>query len=311
MQGYFSKLKLSIPKEIASGIFYALTGQEPRLVQFGDFVANVSAILKGSYSQRAAFLCKVCSRDQSTVKLQFLKIILLWFMKVILTSECAKTIFPQSCKFKISAEGSQCMIMHLLSSMRKDSSVEITVDEGMSLDGLERWLTATPLAVQIFETIFAFIFYYRVIIKGTTMPSDILNYFGIEMDPESGKVIPDRLLLPLKIQHPIFRESFDSELLNQSLLMLLNSYLPHTLRGRFSPLFSSIKHGESFSTFCKLLIGCEGPTLLVLRDKNGHTFGGFASIKWQIDPSFRGELNPHPLHYIALHCVTSFIYTST
>lgn len=291
MQEYISKLKLSIPKEIASGIFYALAGQEPRLVQFGDFVANASAILKGSYSQKATFLCEVCSQDPSMVKIQNLKIILLWFMKVILTSECAKTIFPQSCKFKISAEGSQRMIMYLLSSMREDASIEMTVDEVVSLDRLERWLTATPLAVQIFETIFAFVFYYRVIIKGTTMPSDIMSYFGIEMDPESGMVIPDRLLLPLKIQHPLFRESFDSELLDQSLLMLLNSYLPHTLRGRFYPLFSSIKHGESFSTFCKSLTGCEGPTLLVVRDNKGHMFGGFASAKWQIDPNFRGELN--------------------
>jgi hypothetical protein len=288
LQGYITKLKLSIPKEISIGIFYALTGQEPRLVQFGDFVANTSAILKGSYAQKSKFLCKVCSQNSSSVKLVNLRVLLLWFMKVILTSECTKTIFPQSCKFKISAEGSQCMIMHLISSMRVDPSSEIAPDEVASLDHLERWLTATPLAVQIVETTFAFIFYYRVIIKGTAMPSDIMAYFGIEMDPESGRVIPDRLLLPLKTQHPLLRQSFDSVLLDQSMLMLLNSYLPHTLRGRFYPLFSSNQHGESFSTFCKSLLGCEGPTLIVVRDKEGHVFGGFASTKWQMDPNFRG-----------------------
>lgn len=209
-------------------------------------------------------------------------------MKVILTSDCAKTIFPQSCKFKISAEGSERMITYLMSPMREEGCVDMAADEMISLDTLEKWMTTTPLAVQILETIFAFIFYYRVIIKGTAMPSDIMAYFGIEMDPETGKVIPDRLLLPLKIQHPLFRETFDSELLDQSLLMLLNSYFPHTLRGRFYPLFSSSKHGESFSTFCKSLLGCEGPTLLVVRDRKGYVFGGFASTKWQVDPSFRG-----------------------
>ena len=223
------------------------------------------------------------------MKLLHLKVLLLWFVKVILTSECAKTIFPQSCKFKVSAEGSQRMVMHLLSSMRENPSVEITADEVVSLDGLERWMTATPLALQIVETTFAFIFYYRDIIKGKSMPSDIMSYFGIEIDPESNKVIPDRLLLPLKTQHPLFRETFDSELLDQSLLMLLNSYFPHTLRGRFYPLFSSIKHGESFSTFCKLLLGSEGPTLVVVRDREGCVFGGFASLQWQIDPKFRGS----------------------
>lgn len=289
-QGYISKLKLSIPKEITIGMFYALTDQEPRLVQFGDFIANSSAILKGSFSQKCTFLCKVCSQDQSMMKLQNLKTLLLWFMKVILTSECAKTIFPQSCKFKVSGEGSQRMVAYLISPMRENPGVEIAAGEEVSVDDLERWMTTTPLAVQIVETIFAFIFYYRVIIKGTSMPSDIMAYFGIEMDPESGRVIPDRLLLPLKIQHSLFRETFDSELLDQSLLMLLNSYFPHTLRGRFYPLFSSIKHGESFSTFCKSLLGCVGPTLLVVRDREGCVFGGFASTRWQMDPNFRGEL---------------------
>lgn len=230
----------------------------------------------------------MCSQNSSVLKLQQLRVLLLWFMKVLLTSECAKVIFPQCCNFKVSAESSQCMITHLLAPMREDPSVEISADEAASLEKLERWMTTTPLAVQILETIFAFLFYYRVVIKGTSMPSDIMAYFGIEMDPESGKVVPDRLLLPLKIQHPLFRETFDSELLDQSLLMLLNSYFPHTFRGRFFPLFSSSKHGESFSTFCKSLLGCAGPTLLVVRDRKGHVFGGFASAKWKVDPNFIG-----------------------
>ena len=120
------------------------------------------------------------------------------------------------------------------------------------------------------------------------MPCDLLAYFGVELDPETDKVIPDRLLLPLKIQHPLFRESFDSELLDQSSLMLLNSYFPHSIRGRLYPLFSSVKHGQSYSTFCKALIGCNGPTLLVIRDKEGYTFGGFASTSWHYDPNFIG-----------------------
>ena len=235
-------------------------------------------------------MCKVCSQNSSTLNLLQLKSLLLWFMKILLTSECAKTIFPQSANFKISAEGSQRMISHLLCSMRENPEAEISSSETVPLDKLEKWMTATPLAVQILETIFSFIFYYKFLKKGTSMPSDLLAYFGIEINPESGKVIPDRLLFPLKIQHPLFPEAFDSELLDQSSLMLLNSYLPHTLRGRFFPLFSSLKHGESFSTFSKMLLGCKGPTLVLVRDKAGHVFGGFASTSWRIDPNFTGLL---------------------
>ena len=288
VQQYISKLKLSISKDVGLGIFFALTGKEPRLVQFGDFVFNTSAILKGSYYEKATFLCKVCSQNPSMLNVQQLKSLLLWFMKVLLTSECAKKIFPQSSKFNISAESSQRIITYLLSSMRENSSTDISANENISLDALEKWLVSTPLSVQILETIFAFIFYYRVLMKGTSMPSDLMSYFGIELNPESGKVIPDRLILPLKIQHPLYRETFDSNLLDQSSLMLLNSYFPHSLRGRFYPLFSSIHHGESFSTFCKLLMGCTGPTLIVIRDREGYTFGGFASTSWHIDANFTG-----------------------
>lgn len=288
MQQYFSKLKLSISKEVGLGIFFALTGKEPRLVQFGDFVANTSAILKGSFTEKAGFLCKVCSQNPSAVNLTQLKSLLLWFIKVLLTSECAKKLFPQSTKFDISAESSQRVVTYMLSTMQKNPNTDLSPNETASLDDLEKWLIATPLAVQILETIFAFIFYYRVLMKGTSMPSDLMSYFGIELNPESGKVIPDRLILPLKIQHPLFRETFDSKLLDQSSLMLLNSHFPHTIRGRFYPLFSSAHHGESFSTFCKLLMGCAGPTLIVIRDKIGHVFGGFSSVKWQVDPNFTG-----------------------
>ena len=288
IQGYVSRLKLSIPKDVSMGIFFALTGQEPRLVQFGDFITNASAILKGSFSQKATFISKVCSQKSSLLNLQQLRVLLLWFLKAIFTSDCAKTIFPQSCNFKISAETSQRMVTYLMAPMREDPNAEIGPNEVVTLEALEKWMTATPLAVQILETTFAFIFYYRVIVKGTSMPSDIMAYFGIEIDPETGKVIPDRLLLPLKIKHPVFHETFDSDLLDQSMLMMLNSYFPHSLRGRFYPLFSSTKHGESFSTFCKALLGCAGPTLLVVRDRGGHIFGGFASSSWQIDPNFTG-----------------------
>ena len=288
MQQYISKLKLSIPKDVGLGIFIALTGKEPRLVQFADFVSNTSAILKGSYSEKASFLYRVCSQNSSTLNLYQLNSLLLWFMKILLTSECAKKIFPQSSNFGISAESSQRIIAYLLSTMREDPSTELSSTENISLDSLEKWLVSTPLAVQIFETIFAFIFYYRVLMKGASMPSDLMSYFGIELNPESGKVIPDRLILPLKVQHPLFRETFDTKLLDQSSLMLLNSYFPHSLRGRFYSLFSSLHQGESFSTFCKLLVGCTGPTLLVIRDKNGYIFGGFASTSWNIDPNFYG-----------------------
>ena len=266
------------------------------MVEFGDFIANTSAILKGTISQRSTFLCKVCSHDPSILSLQQLSSLLLWFLKVLLTSECAKTVFPQTTSFSISAESSQRMVSYIMNSLQECAA---PASKTLSSEDLEMWLSRQPLAVQIFETIFAFIFYHQTILraKGTSMPSDLLTFFGIELHPESGDMVPDRLLLPIKIQHPIYRETFSSDLLDQSSLMVLNTFFPHNVRGRFYPLFSSLKHGESFSTFCKMLIGCSGPTLLVIRDKGGHVFGGFSSTKWHCGPNFIGTC----IHYVGDH----------
>jgi len=292
IQRYISKLKLSISKEVASGVFRALSNPDLKLVQFADYVQNTSAILKGSVAQKATFICKVCSSDSTRVDVIQLRSLLLWFLKILLTSECAKTVFPQSSFFKASSDGSQLILLYMFESLKDDVPASTVVESAscstVSAQALERWLTSTPLIVQILETTFAFLFYHQLLKKGKAIPADILLFFGVELYPDTGRVVPDRLLLPLKVQHPLFKVTMDSDLLDHSSLMLLNSYLPPTIRGRYYPLFSSSKHGESFSTFCKTLVGCAGPTLVVVRDEDNHVFGGFASIPWKFDPNFTG-----------------------
>ncbi|KAI1904565.1 hypothetical protein AGOR_G00006940 [Albula goreensis] len=53
-------------------------------------------------------------------------------------------------------------------------------------------------------------------------------------------------------------------------------------------LFSTRLHGESFT---RMVSSCtrRGPTLLLLRDSDGHQFGGFASHSWDIKPQFQGD----------------------
>ena len=251
-------------------------------------------ILKESFSQKSAFLCKVCSRDTSRQNLLQLRELLLTFVGVLLTSECAKKVFPQCSLFKVSSESSPRMISYLIHLLEEKTNTSVAAETAasaatLSADSLEKWMTATPLVVQILETVFALLFYHQLIVNERLVPYD-LTIFGVESNPETGQVVPDKLILPLTVQHPIYRVTFESEILDQNLLMLLNSYIPHGVRGRYYPLFSSLKHGESFSTFCKVLVGCASPTLLVVRDKDGHIFGGFASTSWRFDPNFTGDL---------------------
>ncbi|KAG9338106.1 hypothetical protein JZ751_027077 [Albula glossodonta] len=76
-------------------------------------------------------------------------------------------------------------------------------------------------------------------------------------------------------------------LLDLPLLLFLFPQLPdHSVSWRL--LFSTRLHGESFT---RMVSSCtrRGPTLLLLRDSDGHQFGGFASHSWDIKPQFQGD----------------------
>ena len=72
-------------------------------------------------------------------------------------------------------------------------------------------------------------------------------------------------------------------------VLFLNAILPSELQGEWRLIFSNALHGDSFSQLAKILEG-RGPSLLVLHDRQGHVFGGFASQPWHISPKFYGEL---------------------
>jgi len=75
--------------------------------------------------------------------------------------------------------------------------------------------------------------------------------------------------------------------LSLSSIMFLNSALPEELRKEWRFLFSSRIHGESFSSLLGTIVD-KGPSIIVIKDQNGHIFGGFASTSWAVSPKFTG-----------------------
>lgn len=200
------------------------------------------------------------------------------FSTAILTSQCAKVTYPHILDWSFRTDSLRYLVSHLVESLKENKTSEKQPD-------LEAWLQSCSLAQRIFDVGFAFCF-YREALSSTPTPPDIKNYLGIETSSAGASI--ERLLVPQKVQHPLIRESFESSLLDQSSLMLLTSYLPFEVRGTLYPLFSSVHHGESFSTFCKQLVD-KGPTMVVVRDNGGHVFGGFAATSWQFNPQFTGS----------------------
>ncbi|XP_021026682.1 MTOR-associated protein MEAK7 isoform X1 [Mus caroli] len=71
-------------------------------------------------------------------------------------------------------------------------------------------------------------------------------------------------------------------------VIYLSSHLAPEHRQRWRLLFSTQLHGQSFSQLCSHITS-QGPSLLVLEDRDGYVFGGFASCSWEVKPQFQGD----------------------
>ncbi len=96
-------------------------------------------------------------------------------------------------------------------------------------------------------------------------------------------------------------------LLNIPLLMFLSPQLPAGHSAPWRLLFSTNKHGESFT---KLVGICKnrGPTVILVKDTKGHIFGGFASQSWEVKPQFQGEFGKKKKHIVL--CITINVSSS-
>ncbi|GBF95254.1 hypothetical protein Rsub_08285 [Raphidocelis subcapitata] len=77
-------------------------------------------------------------------------------------------------------------------------------------------------------------------------------------------------------------------LLRPEWVWLLAPGLAPDLRREWRLLFSSARHGASFSTLLARL-GDAAPTLLLVRDSGGHLFGGVAHAPWRRSGAFFGD----------------------
>lgn len=138
---------------------------------------------------------------------------------------------------------------------RKASFSKDTQTQIIELDALENWFIYQPLLESMMKDVFSFCFQINLSNSTHLLPS-----------------IPPDSKTALSMQHILF----------------LNSALPHDFRTIWRPLFNTQIHGESFSK----LVGAipnQGPTMIVVWDKSGNIFGGFAASSWKVGPKFYGK----------------------
>ncbi|GIL71803.1 hypothetical protein Vretimale_766 [Volvox reticuliferus] len=107
--------------------------------------------------------------------------------------------------------------------------------------------------------------------------------------PEAAAAGTDPLRLPALLQlgklHPC------ATLLQPVWTWALASRLPPAQRVEWRLVFSSQRDGKSFNTFFSRISAAAGPTLLLLRDKAGGLFGGYASQPWTKSGTYFGDVS--------------------
>ncbi|KAK7481687.1 hypothetical protein BaRGS_00027060 [Batillaria attramentaria] len=274
-------------------------GQHEGEVDHHHFSHHLAAILKGGVREQAVLLTSLCSPDHDYVipehLVKFVSSMVQSYEK-ILAAHCRQY---QSWMFAPSGNSHRKLALYMLedlfstgSSKDRDFSLpEVPKNATYSTDDIEMWIPRCPLFQQIFHEVFHGCFRLY-----ETDPSDVIFH------------------------HPRIPQVCDTNwsrvgtILDLPSVLFLNASLPAALQGEWRLLFSNSLHGDSFSQLIKMIDG-RGPTLLVLRDQQGHMFGGFASEPWSINSKFYGDdrcflFRTHPNYglYMATGYNTNFMY---
>ena len=267
--------------ELVTAIFNALREQHPpsgkpgggkqeapHQVSFTSFVQNISSILKGSLEQKSQFFLSMVNTSIRNLEKTLLDI-----FECVLQSPKSLTHLPEIHHWPANSSSLKSLVSFLTQSLKLSTEAESDAHV-LTRSELEGWLASSSIPLHLLQIVVSLAFLSHHL-------SDIRVYMGSEE-------CPDQLLIPAKIVHPLLKEKFSSTLLDHATATLINSAIPFEHRGVWYPLFSSRHHGESFSTLCKQIFE-RGPTVLVLKDEDGHIFGGFAEDDWKCHPQFRGE----------------------
>lgn len=149
---------------------------------------------------------------------------------------------------------------------------------------LEVWLQGSTIFVQLL--LFVFTHLYSISHRDKTIQNERTNISQCTVEEPNTECSKTRSLVPFCKGLDLI-PSFPS-ILDLSQLVFINAHLPQQYQLEWRFLFSSEIHGESFSTLIGRIVD-QGPSVLVVEDRNGHMFGGFAPANWSLGPKFFGD----------------------
>lgn len=103
---------------------------------------------------------------------------------------------------------------------------------------------------------------------------------------------PDAGRLGSQVPHLVHGDNINPDLilLREEYAWHIGGALPHHELVEWKLLYHSAIYGMSFNTFLGSTSNGEGPTILIIKDKDGYIYGGYASQPWERHGDFYGDL---------------------
>ncbi|KAH9515498.1 MTOR-associated protein meak7 [Bulinus truncatus] len=234
-------------------------------VHLQHFAAHLGQLLKGGVPDLArvcVFLASSSSKSVSAQDLVKLVTNILHSYEKLLSAHCTAY---QSWIFADACNSHDQLAVSLLNDLLKSGASEFKADNShLSEEDVEEWLNKCSFFTQILKQVFhgAFQFY--------------------QQEPHQITFLP---------RVPQVRDTNWSRfksMLDFPTVLFLNFALNTELQTQWKLVFSNNLHGNSFSQLLQHIRN-KGPSYMIIRDKDGHVFGGFASVSWDINPKFTGN----------------------
>ncbi|CAK9294694.1 unnamed protein product [Gordionus sp. m RMFG-2023] len=238
------------------------------------FMVSLAHILKGNVVQRAHLVLKLATENKAATPLE-----MIGFTQAFIDayfSIIKKSVNLATWNIKINTDSDQRLAFHLLAELfwPNHAANEGTLpNKEYTEDDIERWLQNSIMTSSIINRVFH-------------------NVFPITPAEE-------RIALPIIPLCEKLDWSKFGTVMDLSSLIVLNNNCPSDLRNVWRLLYSTKLNGESFVRLIRH-ITYAGPCILIVQEKNGNVFGGFASRTLFPKSQFQGSessylfsLKPH------------------
>ncbi|KAI0496873.1 hypothetical protein KFK09_023197 [Dendrobium nobile] len=220
------------------------------MVTYEDLVISKAVYEKGTRDEIEEFIYGLCDVNGDG----FLE---RCDLEAVLDSISDAVFTPNSSQAALSS--SKVVMKAFLSATEFSQEVEGKAENCMSLVDFRNWCNVIPSA---------------------------RNYLGSLLKP------PDTVRPGFQIPHLLHPENLSPESLTlqkEHAWQILGS-LSQSGSQQWKLVYHSAINGLSFSTFMGSISSVEGPTILVMKDIEGHIYGGYASQPWERHSDFYGDM---------------------